>query len=154
MESNDSPEIPDRGETSDISGLPLGEPQNLSHTHHPPAEQTPQPLAYPTPSCTTDPTTSRLHSILLQIRPHNLSLHSTLLQNRPHNLSPTQHPSCRTDSTDSTTSRLPDTLLQNRLHNLSPTQHPPAEQTPQPLAYPTPSSRTDPTTSRLPNTLL
>ena len=25
MESNDSPEIPDRGETSDIPGLPLGE---------------------------------------------------------------------------------------------------------------------------------
>ena len=24
MESNDSPEIPDRGETSDISGLPSG----------------------------------------------------------------------------------------------------------------------------------
>ena len=24
MESNDSPEIPDRGETSDIPGLPLG----------------------------------------------------------------------------------------------------------------------------------
>ena len=27
MESNDSPEIPDRGETSDTSGLPLGVPK-------------------------------------------------------------------------------------------------------------------------------
>ena len=26
VESNDSPEIPDRGETSDIPGLPSGEP--------------------------------------------------------------------------------------------------------------------------------
>ena len=38
MESNDSPEIPDRGETSNIPGLPLGEeyygsdPQHLKHT--------------------------------------------------------------------------------------------------------------------------
>ena len=29
MESNDSPEIPDRGETSDIPGLPSGEMERL-----------------------------------------------------------------------------------------------------------------------------
>ena len=32
MESNDSPEIPDRGETSDIPGLPSGE-ERETHTH-------------------------------------------------------------------------------------------------------------------------
>ena len=32
MESNDSPEIPDRGETSDIPGLPSGVTGGLVHT--------------------------------------------------------------------------------------------------------------------------
>ena len=31
MESNDSPEIPDRGETSDIPGLPLGGIRRKQH---------------------------------------------------------------------------------------------------------------------------
>ena len=30
MESNDSPEIPDRGETSDIPGLPSGENEGVA----------------------------------------------------------------------------------------------------------------------------
>ena len=32
VESNDSPEIPDRGETSDILGLPSGEIQLYKHS--------------------------------------------------------------------------------------------------------------------------
>ena len=37
MESNDSPEIPDRGETSDIPGLPPGDKKEhtLTLTHKP-----------------------------------------------------------------------------------------------------------------------
>ena len=33
VESNDSPEIPDRGETSDIPGLPSGFPQKHDPNH-------------------------------------------------------------------------------------------------------------------------
>ena len=42
MESNDSPEIPDRGETTDIPGLPSGELKRLeqqSPMHQPPVRQ-------------------------------------------------------------------------------------------------------------------
>ena len=35
MESNDSPEIPDRGETSDIPGLPLGEAAQVTGSQEP-----------------------------------------------------------------------------------------------------------------------
>ena len=34
MESNDSPEIPDRGETSDIPGLPSGEKKKNNNNNN------------------------------------------------------------------------------------------------------------------------